>query len=274
MSRSRTRERREERQRQQRRQRQLALVGGLIVLVAFAVVVIILANQPGEAPIPEDSLQRYSGIPQSLTDEGYPLLGNPDAPVELIEYSSFDCTHCQEFHETVTVNLIDRVRAGDLSFTYVPVFNTGSVTNGEGAARAAICVAEQDAFWPYHDALFTWQSLYGNAAFSQNRLASGVDNLGLNRAEWDQCLRSDLPDRVALSPQEVQAAMENFPGTPTIVVNGRMMPPPLDLNSVNAAIDQALAFSPPPAPQTETTPEPEATEESIDEAAAQTTENP
>jgi protein-disulfide isomerase len=274
MSRSRTRERREERQRQQRRQRQLALVGGLIVLAALAVVVIILANQPGEAPIPEGSVERYAGISQSLTDDGYPMIGSPDAPVEVIEYSSFDCTHCQEFHEAVTVNLIDRVRAGDISFTYVPVFGTGSVTNGEGAAKAAICVAEQDAFWPYHDALFTWQSQYGNTAFAQNRLASGVDNLGLNRAEWEQCLRSDQPDRVALSPQEAQAAFENFSGTPTIVINGTMLSAPLDLTSVNAAIDQALAFSPPSAPATEATPEPEASDESTDEATAETTETP
>lgn len=274
MSRSRTRERREERQRQQRRQRQLALVGGLVGLVILAVVVIILSNQPAEAPIPEGSVERYSGIPQSLTDDGYPILGNPDAPVQLIEYSSFDCPHCQEFHETVTVNLIDRVRAGEISFTYVPVYGTGGVTNGEGAAKAAVCVAAQDSFWPYHDALFTWQVVYGNTAFAQNRLASGMENLGLNRAEWEQCLRSDLPDRVALSPQEVQNAVENFPGTPTIAINGTMMPPPLDLNGVNAAIDQALASSPPPVQDTEPTAEPEATEESTDEATAETTETP
>jgi protein-disulfide isomerase len=274
MSRARTRERREERQRQQRRQRQLALVGGLVVLVVIALVALILANQPAEAPIPAGSTDRYANIPQAQTDEGYPILGNREAPVELIEYSSFDCTHCQEFHEAVTVNLIDRVRAGELSFTYVPVFNTGSVTNGEGAARAAICVAEQAAFWPYHDALFTWQSLYGNSAFSQNRLASGVENLGLDRAEWEQCLRSDLPDRVALSPQEVQAVVDNFPGTPAVVVNGRLMAPPLDLSSVTAAIDQALASSPPPAPETETAPELEATEETTAEATAGATEGP
>jgi protein-disulfide isomerase len=273
MSRSRTRERREERQRQQRRQRQFALVGGLVVLVVLAVAVIILANQPAEAAIPEGSVERYAGIPQALTDDGYPMLGSPDAPVEVVEYSSFDCTHCQEFHEAVTVNLIDRVRAGDISFAYVPVFGTGSVTNGEGAAKAAICVAEQDAFWPFHDALFTWQSLYGNAAFAQNRLASGVDNLGLNRAEWEQCLRSDLPDRIALSPQEVQTAMADFPGTPTLVINGTVMSPPLDLTSVNAAIDQALAFSP-PVQESLPTLEPEATEETTDEATAETTEAP
>ena len=85
MTRARTRERREERQRQQRRQRQIGLVGGLVALVVIAAVVLILVNQPTEAPIPAEALDRYEGIPQAKTEAGYPILGNPEAPVSVVE---------------------------------------------------------------------------------------------------------------------------------------------------------------------------------------------
>jgi protein-disulfide isomerase len=266
MTRSRTRERREERQRQQRRQRQLALVVGLVVLAVAAAVVFIMANQPAEAPIPVESAARYAGIPQDKTEDGYPTLGDGSAPVKVIEYSSFDCPHCQEFHETVVPGLIDRVRAGDINFTYVPVFGTGGVTNGEGAARAAVCAGEQDAFWPYHDALFTWQNVYVNTAFAQNRLASGIENLGLNRGEWEECLRSDLPDQVVLSLNEATDQVENFAGTPLVLVNGIPVSA-LDLDTINSAINQALLASP---PLVEATVEPEVTQEA--ETTAEATE--
>jgi len=272
MTRARTRERREERQRQQRRQRQIILVAGLVVLAVVAAVGLILVNQPTEAVIPPESAERYTGIPQSQTEEGYPVLGNPDAPVQLTEYSSFDCPHCQEFHETVLPALIGRVRAGEVRFTFVPIFGTGGVTNGEGAARAAVCAAEQGGFWPYHDALFTWQAVYSNTAFGQNRLASGIENLGLNRADWEACLRSDLPDRVVLSATEASQQIENFSGTPMVLVNGVSVP--TDLNSINAAIDQALASAAPASPEAETTAEATSQAEVTAEATAEATQAP
>jgi protein-disulfide isomerase len=272
MSRSRTRERREERQRQQRQQRQFMLLGGLVALVVLALVVLILSNQPAEAPIPEGSVERYSGIPQSLTDDGYPILGNPDAPVQVVEYSSFACSACKSFHDQAMPALVDRVRAGEVAFTYVPLYTFGSVQNGEGAARAALCAGEQGAFWTYHDALFSWQGLYGNTAFAQNRLETGIDNLGLNRAEWEQCMGSEMPRTVANAAEAEARSIDGFTGTPAIMVNGSIVTN--ELQSVMAAIDQALAFSPPPVPETEASTEPESSGEATDEAAAETTETP
>jgi protein-disulfide isomerase len=270
MSRSRTRERRKEREQQQRRQRQIVFLIGLVVVAVIAIVVVILTNQPAEAPIPAESLDRYTDISQSETQDGYPILGDPEAPVQLVEYSSFDCPHCQEFHEGVFNSLVDRIRAGELAFTFVPIYGTGGITNGQGAARAAVCASQQGAFWAYHDALFNWQIVYGNQAFSQNRLASGIDNLGIDRTAWDQCMGSDLPDSVIMSPTEASRAVEGFTGTPMVVINGAIVPP--DLASVNTAIDQALASAPLIVPDVETTVEPEI--EITAEATAEATDEP
>jgi len=284
MSRTRTLERRKEREQQRKRQRQTAIV---IVIVVVAIVVaglVLLTQQPAEAPIPAEAVARYEGVPQTTTDDGFPVLGSDAAPVKVLEYASFDCTHCREFHENVAPTLVNRIRLGEVQFTYVPLYNTGSIANGLGAARAALCVGQQDKFWEFHDALFDWQGAYANTAFSENRIKTGIDNLGINRAQWDQCMASDAPAPI-LDAALRAGQLQNITGTPSIVVNGTMLPA-VDLNAVNTAIDTAFAQSGQPAAPVvvateETTPEAtaaaleeattEATSETVEEAPAEAT---
>jgi len=259
MTRSRTRERRLQREKEQRRQRQISIVVAVVVLAVVAFVVFFLANQPAEAAIPEEALTLYSGIPQSVTAEGFPVLGNPDAPVQLIEYSSFDCPHCREFHENVTPSVVDRVRNGEVAFTYVPLYGTGGIANGEGAARAALCAGEQDKFWEMHTALFVWQGLYANQAFSGSRLATGATNLGLDRGAWDACFNSPKINGIIEAARTKVASISEFSGTPFVMVNGTVVSP--EATVMNTAIDNALAGSSAPI-----VPVGEATEEVTQEA--------
>jgi protein-disulfide isomerase len=242
-NRSRTRDRRVERGRRQRRQRQIYALIAVVVVVVVVVGLIIVSNVPADAPIPPSSEQTYANVPQSKSEKGYPRLGNTKAPVRVDEYSSFDCTHCADFHETVTPALVARAGKGEILFAYVPLYGTGSISNGQGAARAALCVGEQGKFWQYHDALFTWQKTFGQGAFSQSRLVAGLDNLGINRSAFDQCMGSDLPDKVLQTAiTDTQALGASFSGTPTVAVNGVVVGTP-GLNEINQAIDQALSLA-------------------------------
>lgn len=271
MGRARTLERRREREQQKKRQRQITIVIGVVVFAVIAGILLLLINQPAEAGIPETAVARYEGISQTKTDEGFPKLGSDDAPVKLVEYASFDCPHCEEFHANVLPSLINQVRAGQLQITYIPVFGTGGIANGEGAAKAAICAGEQGQFWAFHDALFTWQVQYANTAFSQNRLSTGIANLGLNVDQWNACMGTSMPGDVvaaAVSAGQVQ----NIPGTPAIFVNGTLVQTP-DTTSLSQAISDALAAAPPVQPTTAPTIEAtvESTAEAISEATTEAT---
>lgn len=241
-SRSRTRERRKQREVERRRNRQFLFLGALVVVAIIGVVLIIVSNQPAEAPIPEESVARYEGIQQSVNEEGYPVLGDPEAPVQVVEYSSFDCPHCMEFYEIVTPALIERAEAGEISFTYVPLYGTGGVPNGQGAARAALCAGEQGQFWPYHSALFSWQSLYGNQALGGNRLEAGAANLGLDMGAWLNCIQTGSQNQV-LDTANSLIQTGTIRGTPTLHVNGEPVDNPTSISDVNAAINAALAAS-------------------------------
>ncbi len=239
MSRSRTVERRRQREQEQRRQRLMIAAVVVVGLAVLGFVLFLIANQPVEAEIPEDAVALYEGLPQFTTPEGFPGLGDPNAPVQVVEYSSFDCPHCATFHRDTVPALVERVRAGDIAFIFVPLYGTGGIQNGQGAARAAICAGEQGAFWPYHSTLFAWQSLYANTAFQGNRLGAAVDALGLNRGEWEACITGDLPDSVTAAAFAAASAVPGFGGTPSVTVNGANIPN--TLSQINAAIDQALA---------------------------------
>lgn len=254
MGRTRTLERRKEREQQRKRQRQTAILIGIVVVAVALVGLLLVINQPAEAPIPDYTTTRYEGIVQSKNAQGFPVLGSDAAPVKVEEYSSFDCTACAAFHSSTFPAILERVRNGQVQFTFVPVYGTGGITNGQGAARTAICAGEQGKFWQMQDALFDWQGTYGNQAFAQNRMASGASNLGLDRGAWDQCMASALPNTVIDAARQ-SFQLQNVTGTPSIFVNGSLVQQQT-ADSVLTAIDQAFAQSGGvAAPAAETTPE-------------------
>lgn len=181
--------------------------------------------------IPEEAAALYEGIPQSVNEDGFPVLGDPDAPAEIVEISSFDCPACGQFHALILPELIETIANGEARFVYVPIFGTGSLPGGMNAAQAALCAAEQDSFWTYHSALFSWQQ-YGNLAFIGERLTDGAEALSLDTAAFEECLAGEGKADVVTAALEYARSIPSFTGTPTILVNGE---------PVNTSVDAILA---------------------------------
>lgn len=239
-SRARSRDRRRERQKERRDRQRLIYAAVVVVVVLAAAAIFIVVNQPADAPIPAGTLDRYDGIPQGVTEENYPILGNPDAPVRVEEYSNFSCSACALYHSRTADALVNLVREGVISYTFIPVTITGGVANSPGATKAALCAGEQGQFFEYHDALFDWQVTFGNKAFQQNRLVTGVENLGLNRGRYDDCVGSSrIEDTIERGEDEFQEIGAG--GTPTILVNGVDVSAGVDTDQLIAIINEQLA---------------------------------
>ena len=211
---SRTRGARQRRQKQRRQNQRLYLLIAIVVVAVVAIAVVIVSNQPVDAHVPDDLSARYEDIERSFSPEGYPRLGDADAPVAVEEYASFACPGCEVFHSESFDAVLERVRNGQVRFTYVPL-QTGSVPNAPGASRAALCAGQQGMFWELHDVLFDWQTRYGNTAFSQNRLLAGVEQLGLSSSAFTNCFNS-----AAITNTLNAAQSEDVSSTPTLRVNG------------------------------------------------------
>ncbi len=265
------RERREDRQREKRRQMQLTIAAVAGIIGVLILVALIVRNLPAEAPIPAGVVERYADVTASVTDRQFPRLGNTSNTIAVVEYSSFGCSSCAVFHKEVFPSLLERIKAGEISYTFVPL-TTGSVPNALGAGRAALCVQEQNLFWPYHDTLFAWVEQFANGSFSAKRLETAVGELGLDVNAYNACIGSARPDRI-MEAAQAQFRTTNFTGTPAITVQGVEIQG-VDLESINAAIDERLALLNAAPSATQETPTEQPTESPTESVTEQPTEQP
>jgi protein-disulfide isomerase len=150
---------------------------------------------------------------------GY-TLGVESAPVEVTEYSDFECPFCASF-ATVQMPVIREqlIAAGKLRWRYRD-FPLPTHRYSRYAALAAQCAGEQGKFWEMHDQLFEhheWAQTGKNprSLFRDLARAAGVD-----LDKYDACVDGQrYAGRIEASVQEGEAA--GVRGTPSFFVNGR-----------------------------------------------------
>ncbi len=177
------------------------------------------------------------------------ILGNPNAPVKLVEFSDFECPFCKRFHLTMKRLMKEYGKEGKVAWVYrhFPLDSLHSKARKE--AQAAECANElggNEAFWAYTDRLF-------EVTPSNNRLDLAVlpriaEKIGLDRAKFEACLEGDsrggkYADHIEADLQD--AAASGGTGTPyslVIAPNGKTFPitGAQPYAAVKAIIDLAL----------------------------------
>ncbi|MEH6813725.1 MAG: thioredoxin domain-containing protein [Motiliproteus sp.] len=167
-----------------------------------------------------------------VATEGYPFKGNPDAKVTMIEFADYQCPHCKEASHTVK-NLLKQFD-GQLKVVFrdYPINPSGI---SRRVAEAAVCAAEQDKFWPFHDLAFERQSYL--KAIKPEMLA---EQLALNMEKFNSCFAGNAAkDKVTASLEE--GVRLGLSGTPTFFVNGLKLHVHGELEpALINAIEQAL----------------------------------
>jgi protein-disulfide isomerase len=151
---------------------------------------------------------------QNVAAANSPSKGSTSAPIELVEFSDFQCPFC--LRATPTVTQVLNTYGDRIHFVYrhYPLPNH---PNARPAAEAAACAAEQGKFWQYHDALFANPSKLGNADLKQH-----AADLGLDTAKFDSCV--DTHKTKTVVDTDTQAGEEaGVNGTPAFFINGRMI---------------------------------------------------
>lgn len=155
----------------------------------------------------------------ATVEVGY-TLGDPDAPIAVVEFSDFGCPYCARFATTTLPTIQEElIEAGIVRWRYVPV--TFGFAGGELMGMAAECSAQlggPEMFWRVHDLFYERQvALRGGDA--RVRMLEWLPELGLDRDRLAACMRA--PETRALLDRNNEAsAMWLVRGTPTFVVNG------------------------------------------------------
>jgi len=207
------------------RQRQrLWILGGVLVLAAAIVVVIALAtggNSGNDTPAKRagetlpgqvESNARFAGIPQNGI-----TLGNPKAPVTMVEFADLQCPYCRQYTESVMPTLVaDYVKSGKVKMTFrnVTIIDQDSHLAAEMAAAAGL----QNKLWQYIDIFYANQgeehSGYITDAFL-TRIGKAVRGLDVDRALADRKLPK-IQNQLAQAQAEM--SLNGFQGTPAFLV--------------------------------------------------------
>lgn len=153
------------------------------------------------------------------TAMGSPILGDPSAPVTIIEFGDYQCHQCYNwFHNTKPSITRDYIESGKANLVFVDLAFLGR--DSPTAAQATYCAEDQEKYWEYHDMLYgSQESQIDNGWANNERLKAFAFSLGLDMELFDSCLDSDkYAKRVQYN--NTQAREEGVNGTPTFVIVG------------------------------------------------------
>lgn len=156
------------------------VIAGLIVAGA-----VFFVKKPG-TPTPDGTAAAVRPV-----DETDYILGNPDAPIKLIEYSDLECPFCKEFQATMHALMDEYGPGGKVAWVYRHFPLTQLHPKAPKEAEAAECAGElggTDAFWKYIDLVY--EVTPSNNGLDLGQLPVIAQEIGLDRATFEQCLSS------------------------------------------------------------------------------------
>ena len=240
---SKRQEMRDKRTRQQRTNRIIAI--SLITLGALALAFLFI--YPSIKPVGEVVTAEPNPRPQANLN----AMGDPNAPVIIMEFSDFQCPYCRTFWKETEAQIVaEYVKTGKVYFIYRSMgnfvsdninqsLNTAN-TESQDAAHGAYCAGEQNKYWEYHDMLFTNWNGENQGAFARKRLDAFAENLGLDSAAFKACMDSDkFMDLV--KQDAVDGLQAGVQGTPSFVINGKLIEGAQPFSAFQQEIEAALA---------------------------------
>jgi protein-disulfide isomerase len=177
------------------------------------------------------------------TAEGY-LMGNPNAPVQVMEFADFECPACGNFAVITEPDVRARiVNTGLASYRFFD-FPLPMHKNTMPASNAAACAADQGKFWEMHDMLFRNQPDWNTEATDDPKkvFLGYVKTLGMNTDTWSQCFDQQLHQSRIMANQ-AEGARRKVQSTPTFVIGTRMIPGALTYDQFKAYVDSATKES-------------------------------
>jgi len=213
-----------------------------VVLALVIVVGAILIVRAARAPRAIANVTTAPVTPAQA--EGY-LLGNANAPVQIMEFADFECPACGNFAVITEPDVRNRiVNAGLASYRFFD-FPLPMHKNTMAASNAAACAADQGKFWEMHDELFRNQPEWnGEATDNPKKLFLGyVKSLGMNTDTWEKCFDAQTHQSRVLANQ-AEGNRRKVQSTPTFVIGTRMIPGAMSYDTFKAYVDSAAKEAP------------------------------
>lgn len=124
---------------------------------------------------------------KNLIENGSPIIGNPNAPITILEWGDYQCTFCYNFHQSsLNTILTDYVQSGQVKLVFkdFPLNGPDSIL----AAEAAYCANDQGKYWSYHNELYTNWAGERTGWVNYNSLNQFAKSVDLELEQFSSCL--------------------------------------------------------------------------------------
>jgi protein-disulfide isomerase len=169
------------------------------------------------SPVPSGTLAGSTQVPPLADMLAEKRLGSADAPNVVIQYSSFGCSHCADFHtQTLPALKSQYVDKGIATFVYRDFPLDSTSVKGAMVARCS----GDSRYFAVLDAIYQTQSTWARASDPWSSMQTVLRNAGLAQSLIDACLATAGLEAGVTAVRQQGSDAYGITGTPTFIVNG------------------------------------------------------
>jgi protein-disulfide isomerase len=211
--------------RKEGRRRAIAIVSAVIAVIVVAVgagIVIQLARHDQQAKV-----DAATAPPQHVTNGGFQV-GQSTAKATVEVWEDFQCPACQNFESLDAAQLTAWAADGTIKLEYHPVaiLDRMSSTNYSSRAlnaAAAVLNVDPAAFVKFHSLLYANQPPENGTGLTDAQLIDYAVQAGVQRADVESAITGLKYAGWVAKVTDEFSSVKHFTGTPTIVINGKVL---------------------------------------------------
>ena len=221
----------------------MTLPGALIVSATIIAIAIIWTHKPTIVTVPSNQQATAAAVGSQITLQPVTsadhILGNPQAPVKIVEFSDPSCPYCKTFNSTMEQIMGEYGPTGKVAWIYrsfpldKPDANGNILHKNAGheaqALECAAAVGGNDKFWAFEKHFYeTTPSVTGATpnGLDQSTLPQLAKDVGIDPVSFNDCLSSGkFKDRVAAQYTDgINAGVSGTPSSFIITPSGSKIP--------------------------------------------------
>jgi len=197
-------------------------IGAIIASITIVVVIFGINGSLNQQELliePEPQIEQIESAKitmNTFVSNGSPILGDPNAPITLVEFGDYQCHYCNVFFQTIEDDIIKNyVKTGKVKIIYKDYNIIGP--DSINASHGAHCANEQGLFWEYHDILFSNWTGENNGWASARNLTIFAEEINADVDKWAQCM-NEKSHSITINESNNDARSLKITGTPAFFV--------------------------------------------------------
>jgi len=197
-------------------------IGAIIASITITLVIFGFNNSSNEMglsmePAPKiEQVESAKITMDTFVLNGSPILGDPNAPITLVEFGDYQCHYCNVFFQTIEDDIIKNyVKTGKVKIIFKDYNIIGP--DSINASHGAHCANEQGLFWEYHDTLYSNWTGENNGWASPRNLTVFAEEINADMDKWAECM-NEKPHSITINESNNDARVLELTGTPAFFV--------------------------------------------------------